>query len=58
MKETMLLMEAWDGSLVQVPESKAEQFRKAQEEAKARNGQPTEEQKKFAEILKRRILGE
>ena len=57
-EETILYLEAWDGALVRVPESRAEVFQKQQERFKkmAERGQtpkaPEEFTRKMLELFK------
>ena len=61
MAETMIWMEAWDGSPVRVPESKMEQYAAEQEKIKKRMAagktELTPEENAFAEMLKKALTG-
>ena len=50
-KETMVTVEAWDGTPVRVPQSRVSEYLKEQEEIKARNGEMTPGQKRLAEMI-------
>ena len=50
-EENRVLTEAWDGSPMWVPESRLEEYRKAQDEIKARNGKMTPGEKRLAALL-------
>lgn len=49
--EDSVIMEAWDGTPVMVPVSRIEEYQKAQDEIKKRNGEMTPGEKKLAEII-------